>query len=81
MSFREPTEQEKSSINELLPLKLQIYWEGDDIYYPGIAKSVDNEGLFIVIYDEADEVKEDGNEAKEEYHEGKLVTYLYLYIH
>jgi Lamin-B receptor of TUDOR domain len=54
--FRVPMEEEKISGGQLIGRGVEIYWEGDEVYYTGKIISYDESTrLYMVKYDEGDE--------------------------
>ncbi len=39
--YRIPTNEEKSQKQDLIGKKITIFWDGDDVYYPGVVKGYD----------------------------------------
>lgn len=53
--FRFPNEDEKRFQRELIGSKIEIYWDGDDIFYPALVTEFnDITGLHTVLYDNDD---------------------------
>lgn len=52
-NYRFPTREEKQYGVELVGKKIAIYWDGDDVYYPGVVTGFDeNTQKFTVEYEE-----------------------------
>ena len=53
--FREPTEVEKTWTTGLISHKIEIFWDGDNVFYPGIVIRYDEEQLkHVVLYENDD---------------------------
>lgn len=51
--YRVPTAEEKLQKHELVGRKISIFWDGDNVFYPGIIKGYDEKtDAFSVVYDE-----------------------------
>ena len=51
--FRAPSDRERRNGKELIGKKVQIYWDGDNVYYAGIVMAFtpgDEEGAYKVQY-------------------------------
>lgn len=50
--YRIPTNEEKSQKQDLIGKKITIFWDGDDVYYPGVVKGYDEkDDKYSVLYD------------------------------
>jgi hypothetical protein len=60
--YRYPNEDEIRFQRELIGSKIEIYWDGDEIFYPALVTEFDEStGLHTVLYD-----NDDTNEAYKE---------------
>lgn len=51
--YRLPTAEEKAQKHELVGKRISIFWDGDNVYYPGLVTAYDANGdNFSVVYDE-----------------------------
>lgn len=51
--YRLPTSEEKLLKSELIGRKVSIFWDGDDVFYPGTVTGYDAaRDSFSVVYDE-----------------------------
>jgi hypothetical protein len=54
--FRSPTAEEKASKGELIGKRISIFWDGDNVFYPGVISGYDEKAdNFSVIYDEGND--------------------------
>lgn len=52
MIYRDPTEEEKSGGDSLKDCYIEIYWDGDNLYYPGRVLGYDpTTDKHLVLYD------------------------------
>ena len=53
--YRFPTAEEKLLKGDLTGRKISIFWDGDNLYYPGVVSGYNEKnGHYLVTYDEND---------------------------
>lgn len=54
VQYRSPTAEEKTQNHELVGKRISIFWDGDNVYYPGLVTAYDPNGdKFSVVYEES----------------------------
>lgn len=63
MGFRNPTKEERSGDERLVNQRIAIYWDGDNVYYPGRVVSYNAEAATAQVLYENDESGEQYEES------------------